>query len=76
MEEYRLQFLSARTYSGQAYRVGELTEYRGRRRSLFQKWMRFRRSTLEKTNVLLVEIKMFYNNDLLHSGIVRRIVSG
>ena len=29
MEEYRLQFLSARTYSGRAYRVGELMEYRG-----------------------------------------------
>lgn len=26
MEECRLQFLSSRTYSGQAYRVGELME--------------------------------------------------
>ena len=29
MEEYRLQFLSARTYSRRAYRIGELMEYRG-----------------------------------------------
>lgn len=26
MEEYRLQFLSSRTYSGQAYQVGKLME--------------------------------------------------